>query len=298
MTKRLKLDHKYSEDADTVLYQGDCLDLLRQIPDGTVMLVVTSPPYNLGKEYEKQMPLREYLKEQSVVIAECVRILHPQGSICWQVGNYIRRGEVFPLDILFYQEFKKQGLKLKNRIIWHFRSGLHCKRRFSGRHESILWFVKDRKHLFNLDPVRIPQTYPRKRYHKGKKKGQLSSHPLGKNPGDCWIIPNVMNTHIEKTAHPCQFPVGLVERLILSLTNQGDLVVDPFIGSGTTAVAAILHGRRCAGVDKEKRYLEIAGERIQKAARGVLKYKSFLRRPYHDRNHKHENQHNSSNGLY
>lgn len=293
MKNRFKISQQYSENADVVLFNGECLDLLKRIPDGAAMLVVTSPPYNLGKEYEKQKPMKEYLKEQATVIAKCVRILHPQGSICWQVGNYIRRGEIFPLDILLYQEFKKHGLKLKNRIIWHFGNGLHCKRRFSGRHESILWFVKDRKHIFNLDPVRIPQTYPRKRYHKGKKKGQLSGHPLGKNPGDTWIIPNVMNTHVEKTAHPCQFPVGLVERLILSLTNKGDLVVDPFMGSGTTAVAAVLHGRRCAGADREQKYLGIARERIMKAKCGTLKYKSFLQR-YNDRNHNNENQHNIS----
>ena len=273
----MKISDQYNKKSEVVLYHGDCLDLLKKIPDNSVMLVVTSPPYNLGKEYEKWKPMKDYLKELEAVIAECVRILHPKGSICWQVGNYVQRSEVFPLDILLYSEFKKHGLILKNRIIWHFNVGLLCKRRFSSRHESILWFVKGRDHIFNLDPVRIPRTYPPTIRKTGPLKGQPFGSPLGKNPGDVWFIPNIMNNHVEKTAHPCQFPVGLVERLILALTNKGDLVVDPFLGSGTTAATAVLHNRRCFGADKFIKYIDIANERVRHAHQGDLKYKSFVR---------------------
>ncbi|MCH9031880.1 MAG: site-specific DNA-methyltransferase, partial [candidate division Zixibacteria bacterium] len=103
----MKISDQYNKKSEVVLYHGDCLDLLKKIPDNSVMLVVTSPPYNLGKEYEKWKPMKDYLKELEAVIAECVRILHPKGSICWQVGNYVQRSEVFPLDILLYSEFKK-----------------------------------------------------------------------------------------------------------------------------------------------------------------------------------------------
>jgi adenine-specific DNA-methyltransferase len=106
-----------------------------------------------------------------------------------------------------------------------------------------------------LDPIRIPQKYPNKKYFKGDKRGRLSGNPLGKNPSDVWEIPNVKSNHVEKTEHPCQFPVALVERLVLSMTKEGDLVFDPFIGVGTTVVAALLHNRKSAGADIEKNTL-------------------------------------------
>lgn len=267
----MKIVESYSKDADVVLFRGDCRDLLKQIPNGEAMLIVTSPPYNVGKEYEKQMPLDDYLKLQSEVIKECVRILHRKGSICWEVGNYVEKGEVFPLDILLYNEFKKHGLKMRNRIIWHFEHGLHCSKRFSGRYENIIWFTRGDDYVFNLDHIRVPQKYPGKKYYKGEKRGLPSGNPLGKNPGDLWIMPNVKHNHIEKTVHPCQFPVALIERLVLSMTNRGDLVFDPFMGVGTTAVASVLHGRRTAGADIVEKYIQIAKERVEKASKGILR---------------------------
>jgi len=130
---------------------------------------------------------------------------------------------------LLYPIFKKLGLKLRNRIIWHFEHGLHCQRRFSGRYESILWFTKNDNYTFDLDPIRIPQKYPGKRYFKGPNIGRFSCNPLVKNPGDLWVIPNVKHNHPEKTIHPCQFPVELIERLILSMTRPGDLVLTPLL---------------------------------------------------------------------
>ena len=269
----VKIDDQYSEDAQIVLYQGHCLDLLKQIPDGTAKLVVTSPPYNIGKPYEDILPLQEYLSQQEKVIAECARILHHNGSLCWQVGYYSERGEMFPLDIVLYNFFKRQGLKLKNRIVWHFRGGQHAFKKFSPRYETVMWFTKGNNYTFDVDPVRVPRRYPRsKKLKSGPLKGQLCGSPLGKNPGDVWIIHKVAHGHPEKTKHPCQYPVALIERLILSLTNAGDLIVDPFLGSGTTAVAAVLHGRRCAGSDKTKEYIEIAKNRVLEAANGTLKY--------------------------
>jgi adenine-specific DNA-methyltransferase len=270
-SRMIKIAENYSRDAHVVLHTGDCRDLLKQIPDGEAMLIVTSPPYNVGKEYEKRMPLQDYLKLQSEIIRECVRILNNKGSICWEIGNYVEKGEIFPLDVLLYNEFKKHGLKLRNRIVWHFEHGLHCSKRFSGRHETILWFTKTNNYVFNLDSVRVPQKYPGKRSYKGKNRGLPSAHPLGKNPGDVWIMPNVKHNHPEKTIHPCQFPVGLIENLVLSMTNRGDLVFDPFMGVGTTAVAAILHGRRAAGADIVQKYIDIAKERVTKASLGTLK---------------------------
>lgn len=254
------------------LFKGDCLDLLSTMPSGCTELVVTSPPYNLGKEYEARTSMDVYLHSQKKVIEECARILSPTGSMCWQVGNYVDNGEIIPLDIILYPIFKKLGLRMRNRIIWHFGHGLHASKRFSGRYETILWFTKADKHYtFNLDAIRVPQKYPSKRHFKGPKRGQLSCNPSGKNPTDIWEIPNVKNNHIEKTPHPCQFPVGLIERLVLSMTNEGDLVFDPFIGVGTAACAAIIHDRRAAGAEIEPKYIETAKERIKQASKGTLK---------------------------
>ncbi len=272
---------RYDPSARVTLFHGDCLELLKDLPSGTVQLVVTSPPYNLGKPYErKRLSLEEYVEQQARVIAECVRVLGPKGSICWEVGNYVEGNRIIPLDIALFSIFEKHGLVLRNRIVWHFEHGLHCSQRFSGRYETILWFTKSEDYLFDLDAVRVPQKYPGKKYYKGPKKGEYSSHPLGKNPGDVWLLPNVKHNHPEKTIHPCQFPVELVERLILAFTNESDLVLDPFIGVGTTAVAAILHNRRAAGADVVGDYLRIAEERIRLASMGALKTRPMERPIY------------------
>lgn len=237
--KGLKIETSFSEENSATLYLGDCLDFLRQIPDRSIQLIVTSPPYNIGKEYEKILDIKEYVSQQSQVIDECVRVLKKEGSICWEVGNYVDDGGILPLDILLYDCFKNNHLQLRNRIVWRFGYGLHCSKRFSGRYETILWFTKSGNYTFNLDAVRIPQKYPGKKHFKGPNIGQYSSNPKGKNPSDVWDIPNVKSNHVEKTCHPCQFPVALVQRLVLALSNECDIVFDPFLGVGSTAVAGI-----------------------------------------------------------
>ena len=276
----MKISGRFEPDADVVLYLGDTLDLLKQIPDKTAGLVVTSPPYNIGKPYEKKLNLQEYIAQQEKVIKESIRITKDDGSICWQIGNYVENSSIIPLDILLYPIFERFGLKLRNRIVWHFGHGLHAQKRFSGRYEVVLWFTKSENYIFNLDAVRVPQKYPTKKYFKGPKKGELSCHPLGKNPTDVWEIPNVKSNHPEKTIHPCQFPVELIERLVLALTNPGDWVIDPFIGVGSTAIAAILHGRKAAGADIIEEYIKIAKQRIELLLRGKLKLRPMGRPIY------------------
>jgi adenine-specific DNA-methyltransferase len=251
--------------------KSDNLKFMRSLEDQSMHLIVTSPPYNLGKSYESRRTQDLYLEEQSAAIAEAARLLHPNGSICWQVGNHVDDGEIFPLDILLYPLFRNHGLKLRNRIVWTFGHGLHCQKRFSGRHETILWFTKNDEYTFNLDPVRIPSKYPEKKHFKGPKRGELSGNPLGKNPSDVWDIPNVKANHVEKTDHPCQFPVGLVERLVLSLTNRGDNVLDPYLGVGSSAVAALKNNRNAYGCDSVAEYATIAKQRIRDLTAGVLR---------------------------
>lgn len=138
----LSIASEFDESADLVLYEGDCLQLLPQLPTGTVKLIVTSPPYNLGKEYEQRLHLDRYLDQQRSVINECARVLHPHGSICWQVGNYVEAGAIIPLDVKLYPIFEELGMRMRNRIVWHYGHGLHASRRFSGRYEVIMWFTK------------------------------------------------------------------------------------------------------------------------------------------------------------
>lgn len=270
-----------------MLNHGDALQFLRTLPSNFVSLVVTSPPYNLGKEYEHRRAFPGYPEEQSSIMDEIVRVLRNDGSICWQVSNFVRDGEVYPLDAHYYLLFKVRGLQLRNRIIWHFGHGLHASRRFSGRYETILWFTKTQDYVFNLDDVRIPSKYPGKTYYKGPKKGRPSANPKGKNPSDVWRliqrewadgvwdIPNVKANHPEKTAHPCQFPIELVERCVLALTKRGDWVLDPYAGVGSSVVAAIKHGRRAIGCEKEKRYVNLAKKRIRQFAFGKLKMRKL-----------------------
>lgn len=270
----MKISLNYTHSAVATAYRGDCMDLLRSIPDKAASLVVTSPPYNIGKEYEKRRAVQAYIDWQEKTIKECYRILADDGSICWQVGNYVENGSILPIDILLHSVFERLGMKLRNRIIWHFEHGLHCSRRLSGRYEVIMWYTKTENYAFNLDPIRVPQKYPGKKYFKGPNAGKHSCNPLGKNPGDVWIFPNVKSNHIEKTGHPCQFPIELVERLILSLTKPRDLVVDPFMGVGSTQAAAILNDRRTAGAETVSKYYRIAEERMKQAALGTLKVRT------------------------
>ncbi len=203
----------------------------------------------------------DYLERQQKVIEECVRTLHHQGSICWQVGNYVSGGSIIPLDALLYPIFSSLGLKLRNRISWHFGHGLRCTRRLSGCYETIIWWTLSDQYTWNLDPIRIPAKYPGKRYFKGPNAGKLSGNPLGKNPSDVWAFPNIKNNHPEKTDHPCQFPVELVERLVLSMTNEKDAVLDPYMGVDSALIAACMHDRVGYGCDIVANYVKIAKDR-------------------------------------
>ncbi|WP_224483475.1 DNA-methyltransferase [Robertkochia aurantiaca] len=272
---------------------GDSSKELKKLESGKFKLIITSPPYNVGKEYEVRESIQDYLKKQKAIIKELVRVLHPNGSICWQVGNYVQAKEVYPLDIFYYDIFKELGLKLKNRIIWHFRHGLHSSKRFSGRYETILWFTKGDDYTFNLDDVRVPSRYPAKKHFKGPKKGQISGNPKGKNPSDLWEvvlsdwekeiwdIPNVKANHVEKTDHPCQYPVELVERCVLSMTNPGDWVLDPFAGVGSTMIAALKNNRKSIGIEKYKKYVREGEKRISAFESGELKVRP-LNKPVYD----------------
>lgn len=262
-------------------------DLIKK--NNKFQLIISSPPYNMDREYEKTSSLDNYLEEIESIITKLVLLLDKKGSICWQVGNYINKKtkEIFPLDIFYYTVFKKHNLQLRNRIVWHFEHGLHASQRFSGRYETILWFTKNENYIFNLDDVRVPAKYPGKTYYKGAKKGELSGNPKGKNPSDIWEIvlkdwekeiweiPNVKANHKEKTIHPCQYPIELVERCILAFTNQGDWILDPFAGVGSTLIAARKNKRNSVGIELHEDYIKIGENRIADLKKGKLKFRKL-----------------------
>ena len=274
---------RFAENASIVVHGGDTCAFLETIPTSAVSLIITSPPYNLGKEYESRVDIDSYLEGQAATINQLLRVLGNRGSLCWQVGNWVNKGEVFPLDIFYYRLFKDRGLKLRNRIIWHFEHGLHCSKRFSGRYEVLLWFTKSDDYTFNLDPVRVPSKYPGKTYFKGEKHGKPSGNPLGKNPSDfwgflseewereVWEIPNVKANHPEKSIHPCQFPIELVERCVLAFTDEDQWVLDPYCGVGSALIAAVKHDRKAIGCDKEKLYIQETHSRLKQFFNGTLK---------------------------
>ena len=274
----MKIYKRFNDKNEITLYNGDCASLIKKIPDEYCDLIITSPPYCMGKAYEDiNDDIETFKRQQTIIFEDVYRILKKGGSLCWQVGYHVNKSSIIPLDYYVYQIFGEQSrnfeipLILRNRIIWTFGHGLNSVERFSGRHETILWFTKGEEYDFNLDCVRVPQKYPGKRSYKGENKGQFSGNPLGKNPSDVWDIPNVKANHIEKTEHPCQFPVVIPQRLIKALTPENGVVFDPFMGSGTSGVAALLEKRRFIGSEIMKEYYDIASGRVKQAIKGTIR---------------------------
>lgn len=244
------------------IFLGDCLNLLRNLPNDCVDLIVSSPPYNLGKEYEAKKALEHYLDEQTAVLSECARILKSTGSIFWQVGAFSDKGMLIPLDIRYFPILESLGLIPRNRIMWVRQHGLHARRKFSCRHETILWFTASDDYIFNLDAIRVPQKWQNKKHYRGEKRGEFSCHPDGKNPGDIWAFRNVKHNHEEQTIHPCQFPEDLVTRILLSTTNPKGIIMDPYMGTGTVAVVARDYDRHFIGAEIDDTYYQVAMKRL------------------------------------
>jgi adenine-specific DNA-methyltransferase len=258
-------------DACAYVHQADAVAFMKALNVESTDLILTSPPYCIGKEYDNSRTLDAFIEEFDRSLDAIIDAMKPGGAVCWQVGHHVANGSIMPLDAIIIERLRcRSELSLRNRIIWGFAHGAHAKKRFSGRHETILWYSKGEPACFNLDAVRVPQKYPGKRHYKGPRKGELSGNPLGKNPGDVWDIPNVKSRHPEKTAHPCQFPVALAARLIRALTKPGALVVDPYVGSGSCAIASLSEGRNFRGCDIEKAYIDIAVARLEKLIAGEL----------------------------
>ena len=250
--------------------EADVLDYLEALPSACADLVVTSIPYSVGVKYgghaesDTMLHLR-YLGWMTMIISDLSRIIKPGGVVFLQCGSTKDDdGSLVPLDIALFETLRKAGLEYQNRVAWLIPHGLTPKGRLSERHESALIFSKGKPATFNPDPARTPQKQPGKRAFKGPNKGQLSGHPFGAWPSDVWRIGNVGHNHPEKTGHPAQFPEELAMRAVQIYTKPGDLVIDPFSGSGTTHVVAKRTGRRFSGADLF--YADMANARAETAS--------------------------------
>lgn len=257
------LGQPYYEAHNCLLYCGDCLALMKRLDQAYFDLVITSPPYNIGKAYETPLPLTDYLDWCATWIKEVHRISQAEGAFWLNLGYLAleNRAKAIPIPYLLWD---KIPFFLIQEIVWPYSAGVAGKKFFSPRNEKFLWYVKDEHHYtFNLDDVRDPDV----KYPNQKKNGKIKVNPLGKNPSDVWVFPKVTSganrSSKERTAHPAQFPEEVIERIVRAASNPHDLILDPFMGSGTTAIAALKAGRAVVGFEILPEYCEIAAERIE-----------------------------------
>jgi adenine-specific DNA-methyltransferase len=244
------------------MYRGDCISLMRRIKEPLFDLTVTSPPYNIGKAYESPMPIEAYVDWSAEWIQAVHSLTMPSGAFWLNLGYVPLQGraKAIPLPYLLWNRIP---FFLIQEIVWNYGAGVAAKSSFSPRNEKFLWYVKSEKdYTFNLDEVRDPDVkYPRQ-----KKNGKLKCNPLGKNPSDVWQIPKVTSgadrSSPERMPHPAQFPVAVIDRIIRACSNPGDVLFDPFLGSGSTAEAALRVGRQVVGFEISDEYVRLAARRI------------------------------------
>ena len=257
------LGEPYASGDGYLIYQGDSLQLLRQLPPDLCSLTVTSPPYNTGKEYEEPLPLTDYVSWCEAWMREVYRVTHRVGAFWLNVG-YVSmpdRAKAVPLPYLLWD---KSPFYLMQEVVWNYGAGVAARTSLSPRNEKLLWYVKNPEHYtFNLDAIRDPDV----KYPNQKKNGKLRCNTLEKNPSDVWQIAKVTSgqdrASPERTGHPAQFPLDLIHRIVLGFSNPNDLVLDLFMGSGTVAVSCLEHGRKFIGIEIRRDYCDIAVERIE-----------------------------------
>jgi adenine-specific DNA-methyltransferase len=256
-----------------LIYQGDSLQLMEALPGDFCALTVTSPPYNIGKEYEKTRPLGNYLDWCEQWIRQVFHFTKLDGAFWLNLG-YISlqsRAKAVPLPYLLWD---RVPFYLIQEVIWNYGAGVAAKRSFSPRNEKFLWYVKDaNNYVFHLDAVRDPNV----KYPNQKKNGKKKCNPLGKNPSDVWHFPKVTSganrSSKERTAHPAQFPVAVIDRIIKACSNPGDLIFDPFLGSGSLIEAALRNGRAAVGFEINSKYVQIAARRIERFQKRQMQQK-------------------------
>ncbi|GHH90360.1 DNA-methyltransferase [Streptomyces capillispiralis] len=257
------LGKPYYEASDTLLYQGDSVEMLKLVPQQIFDLTVTSPPYNIGKEYENILSISEYVAWCETWMTRIYDATTPGGAFWLNVG-YVpvpEKGKAVPIPYLLWD---KSPFYMIQEVVWNYGAGVASRKSFSPRNEKFLWYVRDpSKYYFDLDSVRDPNV----KYPNQKKNGKLKCNPLGKNPTDVWQFPKVTSgakrSSVERTAHPAQFPTAVIDRVIKACSPSDGVVLDPFLGSGTTAVVARQQGRCSVGFELRQDYLDIAVERLE-----------------------------------
>ena len=232
---------------DIEIITGDALIELGNIKTGSIDLVIADPPYNLGKDYGNNHDIRgfeEYLSFSRNWLAQAHRILKPTGTL------YVFMGFRF---ISYLYDIIDRGFQMyfNSWIVWHYTQGMGKTKGFSPRHDDILMFTKTKDFKFNLDNARVPQKYYRER-----------NNMRGANPGDVWEFSHVHYCNGNRQNHPTQKPEGLIERMVLASSDEGDLVVDPFSGSGTTLRVCQQLGRRAIGIEINPDYVVMTKDRL------------------------------------
>jgi len=259
-----RLGKPYFSSPNCLIYNMDCIEGMTALQKDVINLAITSPPYNIGKEYESTMEIEEYIQWCSTWLQQVARLIADNGAFWLNLG-YIPisdRGKAIPIPYLLWD---KVPMFLQQEVVWNYGAGVAGKRFFSPRNEKFLWYLKNSdSYTFNLDQIRDPNV----KYPNQKKNGKIKVNPIGKNPSDVWEFPKVTSgagrASKERTPHPAQFPIAVIDRIILGCSNSNDLIMDPFLGSGTTAAVAIRRGRYCVGFEIRKDYCDIACERLSR----------------------------------
>lgn len=257
------LGKPYFQAHNCLIYNQDCLQGMQQLPSEFIDLTVTSPPYNIGKEYEQPLLLADYLQWCSKWIAQIYRLTSPYGAFWLNLGylSIPNRAKAIPIPYLLWDRIP---FYLIQEVVWNYKAGVAGRKFFSPRNEKFLWYVKNaQKYTFNLDDIRDPNI----KYPNQKKQGRIKVNLNGKNPTDVWDFPKVTSgknrASKERTPHPAQFPIAVIERIIKASSHPNEVILDPFIGSGTTAVVALALQRSVIGFELKKEYCDIAAQRIE-----------------------------------
>jgi adenine-specific DNA-methyltransferase len=252
------------ENDNVMLYHGDCLSFMQKLPPSILDLTVTSPPYNIGKEYEDVIDMEDYIDWCGQWMREIHRLTSPTGSFWLNLGylEIKKKAKAIPIPYLLWD---KSDFFFMQEVVWNYGAGVACKHLFSPRNEKFLWYVKDESnYCFNLDEIRDKDV----KYPNQKKNGKLRCNPLGKNPSDVWQFPKVTSgkdrSSSERTPHPAQFPIAVIDRIIKCSSAPQNIVMDPFMGSGTTAEVALKNNRKVIGFEKNIKYIEISIDRIER----------------------------------
>ena len=259
-----KVGKPYYSDDKVLLYNIDCVEFMDKINSSIMDLTITSPPYNIGKEYEEIQKPEDYLQWCKKWLNQIFDITSNEGAFWLNLGYFELEniGKAVPISYLLWD---KTAFYFMQEIVWYYKAGVSTKKYFSPRNEKYLWYVKNpNRYIFNLDSVRDPNV----KYPNQKKNGKLKCNPLGKNPTNVWEIPKITSgknrSSKERVNHPAQFPLAILDRIVKSCSNVDDLIFDPFIGSGSVAVAGTMNNRQIVGCDINTDYLDIAIDRIKK----------------------------------